>query len=89
MPLFRAYVNKPAVAFYPDNDDMPDTPPLAAMLKMVLESKHEGLVFRVAVNGVERRFRIQNVSGTVYEPQMVGEVDAHGPYRIVSTEEVT
>lgn len=84
MTLFRAYTTKPAVAFYPEDDGARVTPSLAATLIFVLESKHEGLSFRVN----ERRFRIQNVSGTIYEPQKVGEVDAHGPYRIVSTEEI-
>lgn len=92
MPLFRAYTTKPAVAFYPEDDGVKATPPLAATLKFVLESKHEGLVFRVSAGDGERRadrrFRIQNVSGTVYDPKMVGETDAHGPYRIVSTEEL-
>lgn len=83
--IFKAYVNKPAVAHY---DDAPGTPPLAATLKTSLEDRHIGATFRATVNGVEQAHRIINVSH-VYEAKMVGDLDEHGDYRIVSTDGVT
>jgi hypothetical protein len=81
MTIFRAYVNKPVVALYPDEFDRSVTPPIVATVKVPLEDKHVGAVFRVG----EVRHRIVNVSH-VYEPRMLGENDSHGDYRIISTE---
>lgn len=81
--IFKAYVNTPGVAFYGDEYDNLNTPPLAAVLKVSLEDKHIGKTFQVGA----RRFRIQSISH-VYEPDMVGEIDEHGDFRIISTEEI-
>lgn len=85
--IFKAYVNKPAVAFYSDDLDK-STPPLAATLKTSLEDKHIGATFRATVDGLEQAHRIVNVSH-VYVAKTVGDHDEHGDYRIISTDVVT
>lgn len=84
--IFKAYVNKPAVAHYDDTADE-RTPPLAATLKTSLEDKHIGATFRATVNGIEQAHRIINVSH-VYNAKTVGDLDEHGDYRIISTDVV-
>lgn len=80
--MFRAYVNTPAVAVYPEDDEPNRTPRIVATLKVSLAPEHEGKCFRVG----EKRFRIRSVS-SVYNPEMVGENDKHGLYRIVTAVE--
>jgi len=80
--LFRSYVNTPQLAVYPPDDVYRTPPRVVAMLKMSLTSVHEGKTFRVG----EKKYRIRSVS-SVYLPEMVGENDPLGEYRIVSAVE--
>lgn len=85
--IFKSYVHKAALAHYDEPYDIHRTPPLAATLKVPLEEKHQGAKFRVMLAGVVRRFQIEHVSH-VYEVDKIGEVDAHGDFRIVTAQEI-
>ena len=81
---FRVYLKKPLVAWWPEDDGDRTKPKIAATLKASVTAQHVGKTFRTDDG---RRFRIDRVVDT-HVPELVGDVDGHGPYYSMRAEEV-